>query len=159
MPFKSQYEADLERLFCETPSVMRMTLKGRVFTKPEFKVLVKEDFVTSQAEQVGLWCLTSHSEDKVIGVSGIFKCAYLHKADYEFGFILDENNWGKGFATELGNFWFGYAKNEMQLTEILATVSPQNMASRRVLEKLQMEYVAEMTSAERGERLILRKAL
>ncbi|WP_299781499.1 GNAT family protein [uncultured Formosa sp.] len=155
----SKDEKDLEQLFCKNHVVMSTVLKERVFTKEEFKKLLKEDFMQNKADTIGFLCLTSRLDDKIIGVSGLLKCCYLNTDNYEFGFILDENNWGKGLATEIGQFWLEYAKNIMNLTELIATVSPENKASRRVLEKLNMEYVSEFKSKERGARLIFRKYL
>jgi RimJ/RimL family protein N-acetyltransferase len=152
--FNSKYEKDLEELFCRNDFVMKTTLKGRGFTREEFKKVLEEAFIQSESDKTGFWCLTSTSEDKLIGVSGLLKCHYLNKASYEFGFILKEDNWGKGLATEIGKFWLKYAKEEMNLTELVATVSPENIASKRVLEKLNMECVDQFTSAERGERLL-----
>lgn len=153
----SKYEKDLEKLFCENHFVMKTVLKGRVFTKDEFKKTLREDFIKSETDKVGFWCITSCSDDKVIGITGLLKCNYLNKDTYEFGCILVENNWGKGFAKEIGKFWFDYAKNEMNLNELIATVSPENSASLKVLEKLNMEYVDEFTSQERGHRFVFRK--
>jgi RimJ/RimL family protein N-acetyltransferase len=155
----SKYEKDLEKLLCKNHLVMKTTLKGRVFTKEEFNKLIKEDFIKSKNDEIGFWCLTSTSEDEIIGISGLLKCDYLNNDNYEFGFILNENNWGKGLATEIGQFWLEYAKNKMNLTELVATVSPENIASRKVLEKLNMQYVSEFESKERGNRLIFRKHL
>lgn len=156
---KSSYTNDLEKLFCENQLAMSTTLKGRVFTKKEFKELLNNDFINSDNDKVGFWCITTKNEDTVIGISGLLKCGYLEKESYEFGFILNENYWGKGLATEIGSFWFDYAKKKMNLTELIATVSPENIASRKVLKKLNMEYVDKFNSKERGERLILRKVL
>jgi len=152
----SKYAKDLEELFCKNHLVMKTTLKGRVFTAEEFKKILKEDFIQSKNNKVGFWCLTSIEEDKLIGISGLLKCNYLNKDNYEFGFILNEDNWGSGFATELGKFWLKYAKEEMNLTELLATVSPENNPSKKVLEKLKMECIDEIITKERGRRLIFR---
>lgn len=154
-----KYLKDLEHLFCENHLVMKTTLKGRVYKKEEFNALLKTDFITSKNDKVGFWCLTSKSIDKIIGITGILKCNYLDKESYEFGFILNEDNWGKGLATEIGEFWIEYAKNKMNLTELIATVSPENISSRKVLEKLNMKFVSNFTSKERGDRLILRVKL
>jgi RimJ/RimL family protein N-acetyltransferase len=154
--FKTKYEKSLEELFCKNHLVMKTTLKGRVFTKEELKEILRENFIQSENDTVGFWCLTSISEDKLIGVSGLLKCHYLNKDHYEFGFILNENYWGKGLATEIGTFWIKYAKEKLNLTELVATVSPVNIASKRVLEKLNMECLDEFTSTERGERLLFR---
>ncbi|MGR7814393.1 GNAT family N-acetyltransferase [Lacinutrix undariae] len=153
----SKYEKDLEKLLCENHLVMKTTLKGRVFTTEEFKKIIKQDFIKSKNDKSGFLCVTSISEDVIIGISGLLKCDYLNKDNYEFGFILNENNWGKGLATEIGQFWLDHAKNNMNLTELIAVVSPENIASRKVLEKLNMECVSELETKERGNRLIFRK--
>lgn len=138
---------------------MQNTLKGRVLTANELQKIVEDDFITTTDETVGFWCLTSKEDNAFIGVSGLLKCNYLGKESYEFGFILDDNFWGKGIATEIGKFWIDYAKNELNLTEILATASPENHASRRVLEKLDLQMVRQFTSKERGARLLFSKKL
>lgn len=158
-PLNSKHQKDVEALFCNNSLVMQSTFKGRVFTKEEFVIVVQEDFITSIKENIGFWCLTTKTKDTFIGVSGLLKCNYLGNESYEFGFILTENYWGKGLATEIGKFWLAYAKNEMHLKELIATVSPDNNASRKVLEKLGMEYVHNFTSKDRGERLLFRKKL
>lgn len=155
----AKYESDLEKLFCDNHLVMKSVLKGRVFTKEEFKKSLQEDFMLNESEKTGFMCLTSKSDDQVIGISGLLKCHYLRKDNYEFGFILNENYWGKGLATEIGQFWMEYAKNKLNLTELVATVSPDNIVSRKVLQKLNMEYMHEFESKERGHRLIFRKCL
>jgi ribosomal-protein-alanine N-acetyltransferase len=155
----SKYEEDLEKLLCQNDLVMKTTLKERVFTKEEFKKTLKENFIYSKSDKVGFWCLTSNSDDKLIGISGLLECNYFNRVNYEFGFILNENYWGIGLATEIGKFCLEYAKKEMNLTELLATVSPKNIASKKVLEKLNMTYVGRFTSMERGERFILRKKI
>jgi len=158
-PLHKDHIQDLEHLFCKNELVMQNTFKGRVFTKKEFEDTLKTGFIVSEDEQVGFWCLTLKGEDKVIGITGLLACTYLDKADYEFGFVLNDAHWGKGFATELGQFWLTYAKNKMKLKALIAVVSPQNMASRRVLEKLQMKFVRQVKCSERGDRLVLRKEL
>ncbi|ADY29269.1 GNAT family N-acetyltransferase [Cellulophaga lytica] len=158
-PLSTTYRKPLEDLFCKNPLVMQNTLKGRVLTANELQKIVEDDFITTTDETVGFWCLTSKEDNAFIGVSGLLKCNYLGKESYEFGFILDDNFWGKGIATEIGKFWIDYAKNELNLTEILATASPENHASRRVLEKLDLQMVRQFTSKERGARLLFSKKL
>ncbi|MCL5247481.1 GNAT family N-acetyltransferase [Cellulophaga sp. 20_2_10] len=158
-PLSTTYKKPLEDLFCKNPLVMQNTLKGRVLTANELQKIVEDDFITTIDETVGFWCLTNKEDNAFIGVSGLLKCNYLGKESYEFGFILDDNFWGKGIATEIGEFWIDYAKNQLKLDEILATASPENHASRRVLEKLNLQMVRQFTSKERGARLLFSKKL
>ena len=149
----------LSELFCENEIVMEKTLKGRVFTDDEFAKLLDEEFCKSKSDISGFRCIISKLTDTVIGISGLLECDYLNTKGFEFGFILNNNQWGKGLATEIGQFWLEYAKAELGLTELLATVSPENLASKRVLEKLNMECIAKVNEPDRGERLIMRKKL
>lgn len=158
-PLKVEYLDDLEKLFCENSLVMNSTLKGRVFTKLEFEEVIQTAFIKTKNDKYGFWCLTLIAEAKVIGVSGLHEFNYAGKESYELGFILNENYWGRGLATEIGNFWLDYAKKEMSLLELMATVKPTNTASRKVLEKLKMDHLGAYQSEERGDRLIYRKQL
>lgn len=158
-PLSAIYKKPLEDLFCKNPLVMQNTLKGRVLTANELQKIIDEDFITATNETVGFWCLINKEDSAFIGISGLLKCNYLGKESYEFGFILNDNFWGKGIATEIGKFWINYAKNKLKLDEILATASPENHASRRVLEKLDLQMVRQFTSKERGARLLFSKKL
>lgn len=156
---KENYIQDLRELFCQNEVVMKTTLKGRVFAEVEFTKLLNEEFCKSEDDTFGFRCVVSKLTDTVIGVSGLLGYEYLNIKGFEFGFILNHNEWGKGLATEIGQFWLEYAKSELNLTELFATVSPENLASKRVLEKLNMNCIAKVNDSTRGERLIMNKKL
>ena len=79
------------------------------------------------------------------------------KNDLEFGFVLHQEYWGKGFATEIGQFWVDFAKNELQKPRILAAASPKNHASINAIKKLGLTEVKEIASDDRGTRLVFLK--
>lgn len=156
---KENYIQDLRELFCQNEAVMKTTLKGRVFTEGEVSKLLDEEFCKSEDDIFGFRCIILKSTHDMIGVTGLLSCEYLNTKGFEFGFILNHNEWGKGLATEIGQFWLDYAKTELNLTELFATVSPENLASKRVLEKLNMNCIAKVNDSTRGERLIMNKKL
>lgn len=158
-PLQKEHKEALQNLFCENHLVMQSTLKGRVFTTTEFEAFIQNEFVTSHNDKLGFRCLITKTDNQFIGVSGLHSFQYLDQKTHEFGFILHQDYWGKGLATEIGNFWITYAKNELGLKEIMATVSPNNLASKRVLEKLGMKAFQEINSKERGLRLFFAKQL
>ena len=49
---------------------MQSTLKGRVFTKPEFEELLENEFIKNKEDKFGFWCVVSKYENKLIDVSG-----------------------------------------------------------------------------------------
>jgi ribosomal-protein-alanine N-acetyltransferase len=156
IPYNTTYRVALEKLCCKNQLVMKSTLKGRVFTKSEFETLIKEEFIQSEKDSYGFWCVISKADDSLVGISGIHPCHYVAHDSYEFGFILHNEYWGKGFATEIGNFWLQHAQNHLKLPELVATVHPSNAASRKVLEKLELDFVTTFTAPERGDRLLFR---
>ncbi|MFD1553228.1 N-acetyltransferase [Putridiphycobacter roseus] len=151
---KEDYLKDLTHLFCENHLVMQSTLKGSVYSKDALQQLIKEAFISTAEEQFGFLCITTLKADKLIGITGLLKCQYLNKDNYEFGFILHPDYWGKGLATEIGKFWLDFAKNTLNLSEIIATVNPSNKASNAVMEKLNMTYVTELDTQTRGKRFL-----
>ncbi|MBO0591195.1 GNAT family N-acetyltransferase [Cellulophaga sp. E16_2] len=153
-PYLPEYRLALEKLCCENELVMKSTLKGRVFTKAEFETLLQEEFIKSTHEVFGFWCVVSKANDSLVGISGIHPCHYVDCDSHEFGFILHNDYWGKGLATELGNFWLQHAKTKLKLPELVATVSPTNNASKKVLEKLALDFVTKFTARDRGDRLL-----
>ena len=54
--------------------------------------------------------------------------------------MLREEDWGKGFATEIARRLIEYGFGELNLPEIFATVDDENLASHRVLEKAGMNF-------------------
>lgn len=156
-PFAPSYFPDLFQLFCKNEQVMASTLKNRPFTTKEFMQLLARDFIFSNQDTFGFYCLLDKDQQEFVGVSGLLECYYLNQKDWELGFILKEAFWGKGLATEIGNFWVQYAQNQLHLSRILATVRPDNHASKRVLQKLGMQEQQVMLTPSRGERAIFVK--
>jgi len=76
---------------------------------------------------------------EIIGWAGLQYLPELNET--EVGFLLDRPFWGKGYATEaaLASLRFGF--DGYHLDHIIALVHPENIASRRVIEKCGMLYV------------------
>lgn len=74
------------------------------------------------------------------------RCGLQHIAEtdeVEVDFILDRHYWGQGFATEAGQVSLQYGFAVLNLAQVVGIVHPGNLASRRVLEKLGMQFVEE----------------
>ena len=61
----------------------------------------------------------------------------------EAGWRLDRSVWGQGLATEGARAWVDYAFRELGVPAVGAITTVENMPSRRVMEKLGMEFVRE----------------
>ena len=58
-------------------------------------------------------------------------------AHIEMGYRLPARNWGQGMATEAAQRMVQYGFAEFRLKEIVAVTHPENLASQRVLAKLE----------------------
>jgi ribosomal-protein-alanine N-acetyltransferase len=89
----------------------------------------------------GWWAVTDRDAGTYLGWSGL---QYLPETDEtEVAFLLGQESWGRGLATEAGRAGLRFGFETHGLASIVAIVHPENRASRRVIEKLGMIFVDE----------------
>lgn len=62
---------------------------------------------------------------------------------YDYGYRLNDNYWGKGYATEATKLWLDYGLNQMNIDKIHAYTHGENIASNVVLKKTGMKFMEE----------------
>jgi [ribosomal protein S5]-alanine N-acetyltransferase len=60
--------------------------------------------------------------------------------DWEIGYILRKEEWGKGFATEIAARLVRFGFENLKLPEVFATIDDDNSASIKVAEKTGMNF-------------------
>lgn len=103
-------------------------------------------FVQQQYKDFGTgrWAVILKETNEFLGWSGIkFITDEInnHKDFYEIGYRFIEKHWGKGYATEAGKAFTAYAFNVMKVKALYAYADAGNENSRRILEKLGLQYV------------------
>lgn len=78
------------------------------------------------------WAITIKPEDRVVGMIG----CRVRQYDADFGYVLNQQAWGQGYATEAGRAVVTWLRSLSHLYRIWATCAPDNRASVCVLEKL-----------------------
>jgi RimJ/RimL family protein N-acetyltransferase len=78
-------------------------------------------------------------ENKLIGGCGI-RITQPHYLVGNIGYCLNRKYWGKGYATESALGLLGFGFDDLGFHRIFAICDPENIASRRVLEKIGMQY-------------------
>ena len=96
----------------------------------------------------GLWAVTRHDDDEAIGMCGLIKRATLDDVDLGFAFLPAFR--GQGYAFEAAAATADVARDRFALRRLVGIVSPANVASIRLLEKLGMQYerTLEMTPGD-----------
>ena len=104
------------------------------------------EFVQQQYKDFGTgrWAVILKETNEFLGWSGIkFITTEInnHKDFYEIGYRFIEKHWGKGYATEAGKAFIDYAFKVMKAESLYAYANAGNENSRRILEKLGLQYV------------------
>lgn len=92
----------------------------------------------------GRWAVILKETNEFIGWSGIkFITDEInnHQNFYEIGYRFIEKHWGKGYATEAGKAFIDRAFNEMKVDAVYAYADEGNNNSRKILEKLGLQFV------------------
>lgn len=122
------------------PEVMRY-LPG-VQTREQSADAVAKFVCHWEERNFGLWAVEEKMTGTFIGFIGL-----LHQEDWpegeykaEVGWRLDRSFWGRGLATEGARECLRYGFEEVSLNGIISMTVPENLASRRVMEKCGLVY-------------------
>lgn len=137
-PFKME-DVEPSYVMDSDPEVSRYTGERGVVSKKEIERRIVEN-VFGDYEKYGFGRLAVElkSENKFIGFTGL---KYLEDMDeVDLGYRFMKKYWGKGIATESAKACLNLAFETLGLGKLIAMVLPENIASIRVLEKLNFEY-------------------
>ncbi len=81
------------------------------------------------------WIIRERASGQAIGDAGLLVLEDLGKID--LGFRFARSWWGRGLATEAASAWVRAAFADFHLDRLTAFAHPENLASLRVLQKLQ----------------------
>jgi RimJ/RimL family protein N-acetyltransferase len=91
----------------------------------------------------GLWAVEVRNVAPFVGFIGLavprFEAAFTPCV--EIGWRLSADHWGRGYATEGAKAALAFGFKAIGLHEIVSFTAPDNVRSRRVMEKIGMEHV------------------
>lgn len=122
---------------------------------PHARVPGEQDVVESMLDKerhwarfgFGLWLLRDHATGEMVGRGGLQWTFVANQSEVEVGWAIVPERWREGLATELGQASIEVAFGALALDEIIAFTLPDNVASRRVMEKTGFVYEGEMVHA------------
>ncbi len=112
------------------------------------------EYFTFGKSQSGLGVLRVKESNDFAGFAGLLPCRYLYEDDYELGFALVPEHWGKGYATEIGKAQISYGFGTFDVRRLLGLAHPQNAASLKALEKIGMKPLKMINTDQRGPRCV-----
>jgi ribosomal-protein-alanine N-acetyltransferase len=130
---------DLDELYCiySDPEVMKYLSEG-TRTREETAADLFQIIADWEKHAFGLWAVINKENNQFIGDGGLRFLGKTHEV--EVGYVLAKAYWGKGLATEVAAASLKYGFEVLKLERIVAVADTENMASRRVMEKVGMKY-------------------
>ena len=101
----------------------------------------------------GPYCMSLKSDGAMVGICGLFRRENLD--DPDIGFAVLPDYCGQGLASEASFAVLDYARDTLQLDQLVAIVSPENAASIGLIEKLGMSYDSKITMPGETEAICL----
>jgi RimJ/RimL family protein N-acetyltransferase len=132
---------DLEELSAITrdPEVMRHIGAGSPLTREETEFNMTRIIETFRRRGFGRWAVVKKETGALAGYCGL---SFGDEAvGMELAYLFARSEWGKGLATESASACLRYGFERLGLDSIAALTRPENMRSRRVMERLNMRYM------------------
>lgn len=77
---------------------------------------------------------------KLIGMGGLTPWTWDGEELFDITYRLRESAWGKGYGWELAEALVNHGFRELGLDQITATITPDNLPSKKIAEKLGMNF-------------------
>jgi RimJ/RimL family protein N-acetyltransferase len=162
------------RLVCErlrmehVPEVSRLLRDPRVAQTlwPSAEVPSEQLVIDSTADKerhwsrygFGMWLLRDRATGEMVGRGGLQWTYVASLNEVEAGWAIVPERWGHGLATEMARAAIGVAFGPLGLHEIVAFSLPENVASRRVMDKTGFAFDREIVHAGLRHVLYRRRA-
>ncbi|WP_340081599.1 GNAT family N-acetyltransferase [Terribacillus sp. FSL K6-0262] len=144
-PYTSDDMTFLESLVGD-PRVVRYIGNGRPRTKEGARLFFNWNLShTKGDDRLGLQVLIEKDTGEKIGHAGLVPQEIDGVMELEVGYWIAPDHWGKGFATEAAAAFKDTAIHQLDKARVIALIFPDNMASRRVAEKIGMVVWKTMT--------------
>lgn len=135
--------ADLEELalIFSDPLVVKYLAPGRPATREETEQALLSVIRHWERHSYGRWAVVERATNKLIGYGGL-RC---FDGTPELVYLLTRPYWNRGLATEIARACLedGFMRHKFE--RIVAVTQPNNLASRRVMEKVGLSYVRDDT--------------
>lgn len=135
--------ADFDNLFAlqSDADVMKYIGQG-VRTHTEVITGLEKAIAHQKKYGFSLGCVFEKETGAFVGRAGLIYLAYDEtQPDIEVGYALTKAAWSKGYATELAKSLIDWGFHHIHVKRLVAVINPENDRSRRVLEKVRMNYV------------------
>lgn len=116
--------------------------RGRGYTKEEVKKFLESISKHWQEKGYGVWAVVEKESGNIIGHCGLNYVKQNNEIEVLYGFGKDY--WGLGYATEAAKAALAFGFEKVGLNRIVAFAKTDNIASRKVIEKIGLKYIKDI---------------
>lgn len=91
------------------------------------------EWVRNNRWKLGVW---EKQSGELAGMGGLSQWEFEGEIYYDITYRLRQSQWGKGYGLELARGLVKYGFEELKLSQITATITPDNHASKSIAMKL-----------------------
>ncbi|MFH1312722.1 MAG: GNAT family N-acetyltransferase [Candidatus Eisenbacteria bacterium] len=130
-------DVDAIMVIFSDPEVMR-SFGGDLFDRSQTEKWVDRNLGHQRQYGYGLFSVILKSDQTLVGDCGLEHMEVDGRAEVEIGYDFRSDYWGQGLATEAASAVRDFALIELGLPRVISLIRPDNIASRRVAEKIGM---------------------
>ena len=135
-----QDDLELATVLWGNAEVTRYICASGKFSKDDIEERLNTEILNEKNHRVQYWPVFELATDNLIGCCGLRPYA---EKEYEIGFHLRPEFWGKGYAKEAASAVIEYAFTTLKARRLFAGHNPNNIASQKVLEALGFTYIGD----------------
>lgn len=109
------------------------------FDRAEVESWIQRNLARYADSGFGLWAMLPKHSDELIGDCGCYVREVEGNFEFEMGWHVRRDLWGRGYATEAAQRCMEYAFSSLAAERVIALVRPENLSSCRVAEKIGMK--------------------
>lgn len=122
------------------PRVTKYICATGFFSIDDIKKRLSTEILNDTLYKVQYWPIFELETKELIGCCGLRP---RQEKEYEIGFHLLPEFWGKGYAIESAKEVIHYAFSVVHASQLFAGHNPNNIVSRKVLNKLGFQYIGD----------------
>lgn len=121
---------------------------GGVSTRAETAERLAGNIAHWERHGFGIWLWRDRASGAFVARGGPQGVVVGGGEEVEVGWAVVPERWGEGLATELAQASIGVAFDQLGLDSVVAFTLPDNIASRRVMEKAGFQYERDVVHAD-----------
>lgn len=109
---------------------------GGVRSEAESEMYLRRNLAHWERHGFGLWMLQLRDDGAFIGRAALRRMPLGGDVENVLGYALQAESWGMGYGSEIARAIVEIAFRRLGVNSVVAGALPDNVASRRILEKL-----------------------